>query len=70
MTFWDHLDVLRSSLIRMGVAVVVFAVAAFMMKETLFSVAPDEHWPDGAVYDSHADGVVCGSAVGFTLYII
>ena len=38
MTFWDHLDVLRSSLIRMGVAVVVFAVAAFLMKETLFSV--------------------------------
>ena len=38
MTFWDHLDVLRSSLIRMGVAVVVFAIAAFLMKETLFSV--------------------------------
>ena len=38
MTFWDHLDVLRSSLIKMGVAVVVFAVAAFLMKETLFSV--------------------------------
>ena len=38
MTFWDHLDVLRSSLIRMGVMVVIFAVAAFMMKETLFSV--------------------------------
>ena len=38
LTFWDHLDVLRSSLIRMGVAVVVFAVAAFLMKETLFSV--------------------------------
>ena len=38
MTFWDHLDVLRSSLIRMGVAVVVFAVVAFVMKETLFSV--------------------------------
>ena len=38
MTFWDHLDVLRSSLIRMGLVVVVFAVAAFMMKETLFSV--------------------------------
>lgn len=37
-TFWDHLDVLRSSLIRMGVAIVVFAVAAFCMKETLFSV--------------------------------
>ena len=38
MTFWDHLDVLRSSLIKMGMAVVVFAVAAFLMKETLFSV--------------------------------
>ena len=38
MTFWDHLDVLRSSLIKMGVAVVVFAIAAFLMKETLFSV--------------------------------
>ena len=38
LTFWDHLDVLRSSLIRMGVAVVVFAVAAFCMKEALFSV--------------------------------
>ena len=38
LTFWDHLDVLRSSLIRMGVAIVVFAVAAFCLKETLFSV--------------------------------
>ena len=37
-TFWDHLDVLRSSLIRMGVAIVVFAVAAFCLKETLFNV--------------------------------
>ena len=38
MTFWDHLDVLRSSLIRMGVATVVFAVAAFCLKEELFAV--------------------------------
>ena len=38
LTFWDHLDVLRSSLIRMGVAVVVFAVAAFCLKDELFSV--------------------------------
>ena len=37
-TFWDHLDVLRSSLIRMGMAVMVFAVAAFCLKEELFSV--------------------------------
>ena len=38
LTFWDHLDVLRSSLIRMGLAVVVFAVAAFCLKDELFSV--------------------------------
>ena len=38
MTFWDHLDVLRASLIRMSVAVVVCAVAAFIMKDQLFSV--------------------------------
>ena len=38
MTFWDHLDVLRSSLIRMGAAIVVFAVAAFCLKDELFSV--------------------------------
>ena len=38
LTFWDHLDVLRSSLIRMGVATVVFAVAAFCLKEEMFAV--------------------------------
>ena len=38
MTFWDHLDVLRSSLIRMAVAVVVCGVVAFFMKEELFGV--------------------------------
>ena len=38
LTFWDHLDVLRSSLIRMTVAVAVLAVAAFVLKEQLFSV--------------------------------
>ena len=38
MTFWDHLDVLRSSLIRMAVAVCVLAIAAFMMKDELFAI--------------------------------
>lgn len=37
-TFWDHLDVLRSSLIRIGVAIVVFATVAFCLKDELFSV--------------------------------
>ena len=38
LTFWDHLDVLRSSLIRIAVAVAVLAVAAFVLKEQLFGV--------------------------------
>ena len=38
MTFWDHLDVLRASLIRMAIAVVVFGIVAFCMKEELFSI--------------------------------
>ena len=38
MTFWDHLDVLRSALIRMAVAVVVFAIVAFILKDELFYI--------------------------------
>lgn len=38
MTFWEHLDVLRGSIIRMIVVAVVFAVAAFCFKDTLFRV--------------------------------
>lgn len=37
-TFWDHLDVLRASLIRMAIVVIGFTVAAFLMKDTLFSI--------------------------------
>ncbi len=38
LTFWDHLDVLRSTLIRMAVAIIIFAIAAFLMKDELFSI--------------------------------
>lgn len=38
LTFWQHLDVLRGCLMRMIVAAVVAGVAAFFMKDTLFSV--------------------------------
>ena len=37
-TFWDHLDVLRASLIRMAIVVTGFTVVAFLMKDTLFSI--------------------------------
>jgi sec-independent protein translocase protein TatC len=38
LTFWDHLDVLRSSIIRMIVATVVMGIAAFFLKDWLFSI--------------------------------
>lgn len=37
-TFWDHLDALRSSLIRMSIAVVLFAMVAFILKDLLFAI--------------------------------
>ena len=37
-TFWEHLDVLRWTIIRSLCAVVAFAVVAFCMKEWLFTV--------------------------------
>ena len=38
MTFWEHLDVLRDSIIRMIVAAVVMGVVAFCLKEPLFDI--------------------------------
>lgn len=38
MTFWEHLDVLRGSIIQMVVAAVVLAVGAFFLKEPLFDI--------------------------------
>ena len=37
-TFWEHLDVLRWTIIRSLAVVVAFAVAAFCMKDWLFTV--------------------------------
>jgi len=38
MSFWDHLDVLRGSLIKMLVAVALCGIVAFCFKETLFDI--------------------------------
>lgn len=44
-TFWEHLDELRNSLIRMIIAVVVCALVAFFFKDALFNVilAPQDN---------------------------
>lgn len=38
MTFWEHLDVLRGTLIKMGVAVVACGLVAFVFKDEIFAV--------------------------------
>jgi sec-independent protein translocase protein TatC len=38
LTFWDHLDELRSSLLRMLCAVVLFGITAFCLKDELFAI--------------------------------
>lgn len=37
-SFWDHLDILRASLVKIAAVTAVFAVVAFFFKEALFSV--------------------------------
>lgn len=37
-SFWDHLDELRTRIIRIFLMVALFAVVAFLMKEPLFSI--------------------------------
>lgn len=49
-TFWDHLDVLRATLIRMAVAVVLFGIAAFALKEQLFSIVLAPRSSDFIIY--------------------
>lgn len=38
MTFWEHLDVLRGSLIKMAVIIVTCSIAVFFFKEELFQI--------------------------------
>ena len=37
-SFWEHLDILRASLVKIAAVTAVFAVVAFFFKEALFSV--------------------------------
>ena len=38
MSFWEHLDVLRASLIKIAIATVLCGIVAFLFKEKVFSV--------------------------------
>ena len=50
LTFWEHLDVLRGSIIRCLVAIVGCGVAAFVLKEQLFDLVL---WPQKADFPTY-----------------
>ena len=37
MSFWDHLDELRGTIIRSVAAVCIFAILAFLFKDAIFA---------------------------------
>lgn len=50
MSFWDHLDVFRSSLVKIAAITVVFGVIAFFFKEELFGIILAPKSDDFIVY--------------------
>lgn len=50
MTFWDHLDVLRSVIIKMLVAALAFSLVAFCLKDQLFALVLAPQSPQFITY--------------------
>lgn len=50
MTFWDHLDELRGTIIRSVVAICIFAVAGLAFKNLLFRIVLAPTRPDFCIY--------------------
>lgn len=48
--FWEHLDVLRSDLLRISLATLICAVVAFVFKDTLFQIVFAPKSPDFITY--------------------
>lgn len=49
-SFWEHLDVLRGTIFRIAAVTLLFATAAFMLKNTLFDVVLAPNNPDFITY--------------------
>lgn len=85
MTFWDHLDVLRGSLLRMAVVTVACAVVAFAFKDAVFAaiLAPKHDdfilyrllagvnsWlADGSLSSFHVELINTGLAEQFKIHV-
>ena len=64
MSFWDHLDVLRTIIIRIIVVTVVCGIVAFLFKDELFAVVLAPRNPDFVTYRllSRVSGLFGGDA--------
>lgn len=62
-SFWEHLDVLRTALLKITVVTVVFGIIAFAFKETLFAIvlAPKESGFITYKWLSIISGIIPGS---------
>lgn len=73
MTFWEHLDILRASVIKIVLMVVICAVAAFFFKDELFSVVLAPKDSDFIIYrlfDSLNTVFSSGKADDFSVQLI
>lgn len=73
MTFWDHLDALRSVLVKVVAVVVLFGVVAFIFKEQLFSIVLAPESADFVTYRwlSYLGGIFSNDgSVGFSVQLI
>lgn len=73
MTFWEHLDILRASVIKIVLMVIICAVAAFFFKDELFSVVLAPKDSDFIIYrlfDSLNTVFSSGKADDFSVQLI
>ncbi len=74
MTFWEHLDVLRGSLIKIAIAAIVCGTVAFIFKDVVFSVilAPkDNSFVIYRLFDKIGSLIMPDDGVGsFDLHLI
>lgn len=66
-SFWEHLDVLRTVLIKVSIVTVLFGIAAFLLKEEVFAIVLAPKNADFITYRviDELAGKVSGASVGY-----
>lgn len=66
-SFWEHLDVLRTILMKVSIVTVLFGIAAFLLKEEVFAIVLAPKNADFITYRviDELAGKVSGASVGY-----